>query len=297
MAILNFGSLNVDHVYEVDHFVRPGETLSSRVYRQVAGGKGANQSIALAHAGARVFHAGKVGRDGEWLKARLARHGVDTSLIDVIEGPTGHAIIQVDPSGQNAIVLHGGANLQITPRDVIHVMGRFRAGDALLVQNEISSVPEILERAAAVGLRIFFNPAPMTPAVLKYPLDRVDTFLLNDIEGAELTDEVDEEAILSAMCRRFPRATIVLTLGEQGARYASGAERLRIPACKVTVVDTTAAGDTFIGYYVAAILGGRRPEAALKLATRAAALCVTRSGAADSIPKRSEVEAFAGGAD
>ena len=294
MAILNFGSLNVDHVYQVDHFVRPGETLTSRQYRALAGGNGANQSIALACAGGRVIHAGKVGRDGEWLKDNLSRYGVDTSLIKVEDGPTGHAVIQVDPTGENAIVLHGGANRQITPQDVAHVMGHFRSGDSLLAQNEISCVPDILERATAMGMRIFFNPAPMTPEVLTYPLEHVHTLIVNEIEGADLTGEVSEEAILNALCRRFPHAEIVLTLGEHGVRYAYGTTRMHIPACQVPVVDTTAAGDTFIGYYVAAKTAGSEPEAALTLATRAAALCVTRPGAADSIPKRAEVEAFTG---
>ena len=294
MTILNFGSLNVDHVYEVEHFVRPGETLSSRSYKQYSGGKGANQSIALAYAGAKVFHAGKLGKDGEWLKAKLARCGVDVSLIEVVEGPSGHAIIQVNRAGENAIVLHGGANHAITPKDALRVLSHFKAGDYLLLQNEITAIPEIMQRAAALGLKIVFNPAPMQPEVLKYPLKSVDTFILNEIEAAELTGELDEDKIPGALCALYPAATIVLTLGDRGARYYHGPERLHAPAHKVNVVDTTAAGDTFIGYYLAAVAGGKKPDAAMKLACKAAAICVTRPGAADSIPKRSEVDAFSG---
>jgi len=289
MKILNFGSLNVDHVYAVDHFVRPGETLAGLRYDRFCGGKGLNQSIALAHAGARVYHAGKVGPDGAWLKERLKRAGVNTSLVEVINGPSGHAIIQVNRDGENSIILYGGANQAITPENAAKILRHFSSGDYLLLQNEISSVPAIMKCAARAGLKIVLNPAPMTRALLKYPLKLVSCFILNEIEGADLTGEKVPGRILSAMMKQYPKAATVLTLGAQGVLYGEAGRVLKVPAVKVKPVDTTAAGDTFIGYFLSDLAAGRDPEEALRTACRAAAICVTRPGAADSIPKRSEL--------
>jgi ribokinase len=289
MNILNFGSLNIDHVYSVDHLVRPGETLGSTRYRVFMGGKGSNQSIALAYAGAQVFHAGKLGRDGVWLKDRLQQSGVNTTLVDITDGPSGHAIIQVNKEGENAIILFGGANRAITPADAVKALSHFIKGDYLLLQNEISATPEILREAARIGLRIFFNPAPMHRDVLDYPLDLVSGFIVNEIEGGELTGETAPARILAAMQRRFPDAMTVLTLGADGVMCTQAGKTVRVPAVPVKAVDTTAAGDTFIGYFLAELLRGSALKAALALACKAAAICVTRPGAADSIPKREEV--------
>ncbi|RME66218.1 MAG: ribokinase [Caldilineae bacterium] len=289
MAILNFGSLNIDHVYQVDHFVRPGETLPSRSYQRFPGGKGFNQSIALARAGVPVHHAGKVGEDGVWLRDMLNAEGAEASRVEVIDEPTGHAIIQVTPSGENAIVIHGGANRAITQTDAQRVLAGFGAGDWLLLQNEISAMPEIMALARAQGMEIAFNPAPMQSQVLEYPLQHVSIFFVNETEGADLTGETSPSRILAGMRNMFPRAATVLTLGEDGAIYVDGEREVHAPARQVTPVDTTAAGDTFIGYFLAAWTTGASPEAALDLATRAAAICVTRPGAAPSIPRRGEV--------
>jgi len=289
MRILNFGSLNIDHVYQVRYFVRPGETLSSEDYKQFSGGKGGNQSIALAHAGANVWHAGVIGKDGIWLKKLLSEHGVDTSLIEVIDAPSGHAIIQVNQAGENAIILHGGANKKITEEYICKVLSHFHRGDYLLLQNEINAVDEIIKRAADLGLKIFFNPAPMHHDVLEFPLKLIDCFLLNEVEGLELTGEQEPDKILSSMREQFPGAMTVLTLGSEGVLLGSNEKRIRIAAEKVKPVDTTAAGDTFIGFYIAAVMRGRDLHDALKMANKAAALCVSRHGAADSIPKLEEI--------
>ena len=289
MKILNFGSLNIDHVYAVDHFVRPGESLACLDYRQFAGGKGSNQSMALALAGARVFHAGKLGRDGAWLKDTLAARGVDTSFVDIIDRPSGHAVIQVDREGENAIVLHGGANRCITAADAERALPGFEPGDVLLLQNEISATAAIMRRAARQGLRIVFNPAPMHDEVRTYPLELVSVFIVNEIEAQGLTGEADAGAVLEAMRRCYPAAAVVLTLGSRGAAYADADQTLTVPAETVTAVDTTAAGDTFIGYFLAELMQGHGPQAALQCACKAAAICVTRPGAADSIPSREEL--------
>jgi ribokinase len=289
MKILNFGSLNIDHVYAVDHIVRPGETLNSNQYRVFMGGKGSNQSLALAYAGARVFHAGKLGKDGLWLRERLQKSGVDTGLVEITEGPSGHAIIQVNKEGENAIVLFGGANRTIAKADAARVLSRFGKGDYLLLQNEISAIPDIMREASRIGLAIVLNPAPMHRDVLAYPLDLVACFIVNEIEGAELTGAKAPDKILAAMQRRFPSAMTVLTLGADGAVCTHGGATVRVPAVRVKAVDTTAAGDTFIGYFLAGLMSGAETKAALEIACQAAAICVTRPGAADSIPKRKEV--------
>ncbi|MBW2061986.1 MAG: ribokinase [Deltaproteobacteria bacterium] len=290
MKILNFGSLNIDHVYMVEHFVRPGETLNSKSFQQFCGGKGLNQSVALAHAGAAVYHAGVIGQDGLWLKRFLERHGAKTSLIEVIDEPSGHAIIQVNQEGENSIILYGGANKKITDAYIEKVLTQFTSGDYLLLQNEINAVPEIIARAASRGLKIAFNPAPMDRRVLDYPLNLVSCFILNEIEGGELTGEQEAEMILASMREQYPEATTILTLGEQGVLLENSREKIRVPAEKIVPVDTTAAGDTFIGYFIASMMKGQDMEYAIKTANKAAALCATRPGAADSIPNLDEVE-------
>jgi len=294
MKILNFGSLNIDHVYNVPHFVRPGETLSCELYSRFCGGKGLNQSIALARAGAEVAHAGCIGADGLFLKTILEQNGVDTSLIESVDGPGGHALIQVTPDGSNSIIIYGGANKTITAAYIEQVMGSFASGDYLLVQNEINAVPEIIRQGAEQGMKIVFNPAPMGPEVLDYPLELVDFFIVNEIEGEELTGARESGRILNGMIDTYPQAVSVLTLGKQGAMLGRGDERITVPAVPVRAVDTTGAGDTFIGFFLAAIILGHDMEHALQTACRAAAVCVTRAGAADSIPAMAEVLSTAG---
>ena len=294
MSLLVFGSLNIDHVYQVDHFVRSGETLASAEYRQFQGGKGANQSVALARAGAEVFHAGRIGPEGLWLREQLAAEGMNVEHITVGDVPTGHAIIQVDREGENAILLYGGANLTITAADARRVLAQWHRRrppeDWLLLQNEISAMPEILQAAAERGISVAFNPAPMTPEVHDYPLDGVSWFVVNRTEGADLAGAESPAAILEALHSRAPQAAILLTLGADGSLYTSGEERIITPAKSVEAVDTTAAGDTFIGYFLAGLVAGQPAVDALNRATKAAAICVTRPGAAVSIPFQAELD-------
>ena len=291
MTVLNLGSINIDHVYEVDHFVRPGETMDSRSYRVFAGGKGYNQSIALARAGAGVMHVGRIGSAGPWLRRRLEEEGVDVRHVNVGELPTGHAVIQVVPSGENAIFLYGGANRAVASMDIDEVMGAAAPGDCLLLQNETSGVADAIRAGHEAKLRVVFNPAPMNGLVNDYPLECVDLFILNETEAEALTGETETDAIRRAMQGRFPNAAVVLTLGHEGAAYFDRAASFGVPATPVTAVDTTAAGDTFIGYFLAEFTRHADPEPALATACHAAAVCVTRPGASDSIPRREEVEA------
>ena len=289
MKTLNFGSVNVDHVYSVGDFVRPGETLSSLSYKKFSGGKGANQSIALARAGADVYHAGRIGADGIWLKEKLEESGIKTKYLEVCETPTGHAIIQVSRTGENSIILFGGANQTVDRKFADSVLKNFHKGDFLLLQNEISSTAHIMKKASRLKLKIIFNPAPMNSDVLSYPLKLVDIFILNEIEAAELAGKSGTENIIREMKRKFPKALTILTLGSKGVAYMEKDKVVRVPAFKVKAVDTTAAGDTFIGYYLASISKGVNLRDAISIACKASALCVTRHGAADSIPELSEV--------
>ncbi len=291
MKIINFGSLNIDHVYRVPHFVRPGESLPSEDYSVFAGGKGGNQSVALSRAEARVVHAGKIGADGRWLKDYLDKSSVDTSLI--LEGsmPTGHAIIQVAPDGQNSIIVYGGANQAISSADVSAVLDSADAGDILLLQNELNATREIIENASRKGLIVVFNPAPMTADVRDLPLASLRYIIVNELEGAALAGVDVPQKIIGKLVSQLPDTGVVLTLGDKGVLYGSRDGNIEMPAERVKALDTTAAGDTFTGYFLAEISRGAKLEAALRVAVRAAAICVTRKGAADSIPTRREVVA------
>ena len=289
MRVINLGSLNIDHVYHVPHFVRPGETLHSTRYELYAGGKGFNQSVALARAGVSVEHTGQIGAEGEWLRNRLKAEGVDTRFVHRVESPTGHAIIQINPSGENAIFLFGGANRTISEQSVRNVLSKCQPGETLLLQNETSAVPTAMQTAAERGMKVVFNPAPMTPEALQYPLGLVDLFILNETEAEGLTGETVPRSIQTVMVQRFPKAKTVLTLGAQGAIYFDDSRFLHQPSPAVNAIDTTAAGDTFTGYFLAEFFHSHDPKKALAQGCRAAALCVTRRGAADSIPYLSEL--------
>ena len=182
MKVLVFGSLNIDHVYQLPHLVREGETISSTRYDRNAGGKGLNQAIALAKAGLEVSFAGAIGADGVFLTDMLKRHGVNTQLVYTLDVPTGHAIIQVDAHARNSIFLYGGANQAITVEMIEEALSHFSAGDLVLVQNEISHCDEIIRLAARRGMRVVLNPSPFTSELLTWPLEKVDTFLLNEVE-------------------------------------------------------------------------------------------------------------------
>jgi len=296
MTVFNFGSINIDHVYQVERFVRPGETLPSQAYQRVLGGKGANQSIALAKAGAKVCHVGAIGQDDEWIKRELAASGVDVGAIRAVAGVSGHAIIQVDSRGENCILLHAGANAALTQADLEAALAAVKPGDWLLLQNETSGIGEAIALAYERGLRVAFNPAPMTSAVAKLPLEQLGLLIVNQIEARQISGEADSDMALRKLGGLFPETSIVVTLGPRGALYLHGEERYRVPGRKARVVDTTAAGDTFTGYLLARIAAGSEILAALELACSAAALCVTRPGAAPSIPTRDELAAWQAGA-
>jgi len=292
MKVLNFGSLNIDYVYQLDHFVRAGETTASTGYAKNVGGKGLNQSIALARAGAEVYHAGSIGEDGRFLAEYLAENGVNTDHIAVIDSVSGHAIIQVDANGQNCIILHGGANQSITREQIDRTLEAFSAGDILLLQNEINNLPYLMEKAAEKGMQIALNPSPISPALAEMPLEKVTYFLVNEIEGEELSGKSEPDDIAAELLTRYPDSRIVLTLGKRGCMYADVTQRFLAETYPGKPVDTTAAGDTFTGYFLSFILNGASPREAVDLANAAATIAVTRHGAACSIPVREEALAL-----
>jgi ribokinase len=290
VKLLVFGSINIDDVYHVDHFVREGETIDSSSYQRHEGGKGLNQSIALAKAGQAVGFAGAVGGDGAFLLDYLNSSGVDTSRSSVADTPTGHALIQVDSAGNNCIILYGGANRAVTPGIIDSALDGFTAGDCLLTQNETSGVAYLLEEASRRGMRVFFNASPITRDILDLPLDLVDMFIINETEGHGLTGLDDPDETLDALLSKYPKSSALLTLGGKGAVYADSARRVSQAAIPVKAVDSTAAGDTFTGYFLQAILSGQAIETALPRAAHAASIAVGRPGAGPSIPYPREVD-------
>lgn len=293
MKVLNFGSLNIDYVYDVDSFVSKGETIASTALNVFSGGKGLNQSLALARAGARVYHAGMVGEDGKFLIDILKDSGVDTSNIAVSKDiRTGNAIIQKDKSGDNCIILFGGANRAVTKEFADKVLSSFDEGDFLVLQNEISNLPYIVERAHKKGMKIVLNPSPMNAEIDKLDLSHIDYFMLNETEAYAITkeNEPDPKKRLELLRKRFPSAGILITLGENGSIYCDGDNIITQKAAKVDVVDTTAAGDTFSGYFIEGLLKGEDIKTVLKRSSAASGIAVSRRGAAPSIPYRKEVD-------
>ena len=294
MRILNFGSLNLDYVYQVDHFVQPGETLSAQSRAVKAGGKGLNQSVALSRAGAAVCHAGCFGADGVVLKDLLEENGVDTAFLLPVPEAQGHTVIQVSPEGENCILLYGGSNRCIPEEHIRRVLGSFSRGDWLVLQNEINSLPLIVELASARGLQIVLNPSPYNRALDRVDFGVLDWLLVNEIEAEQITGETEPEKVWETLHRQYGRLSLLLTLGKEGSvawRMKNGkVETHREDAVSVRAVDTTAAGDTYTGYFLAGLAEGRSLQECMNMASRAAAISVTRPGAAESIPWKKELE-------
>ncbi len=293
MKILNFGSLNFDKIYDLPHFVQHGETLLATDCTESLGGKGLNQSIALARAGAHVYHMGCVGSDGALLLDCLQREAVDVSFIQNITTVSGHAIIQ-RVQGENCIIVYGGANQAASQKYISNTIDMFEKGDLLLLQNEVSNADFAIQYAKEKGLLVAFNVSPITESITNYPLSLVDYFIVNEVEAAALAHcrSDDVQTLLSHLQMQYPQAAIILTLGEQGVLYQHGAAHEKHDIYKVDVLDTTAAGDTFCGYFIAGISKGLEVKENLRCASLASAIAVSRKGAACSIPTLHEVEHF-----
>ena len=292
MKVLVFGALNIDLIFSVDHIVIPGETISGPDFKKSAGGKGANQAAALAKAGTETYLAGKIGQDGEFLLSLLKPCGVHTQYVKVYPGATGQALIQLDKNGQNAIIYHAGGNGAITIDEVETVIGAFDRGDLVSLQNEIPFTAEMMKAAKRREMSVCFNPSPWDEKIKSLPLDLVDIFIVNEIEGpalAGLPPETPPAEILNRLVNCFPGREIILTVGKDGAYYGCGDARAKGDIVDLPVVDTTGAGDTFAGYFLSARSRGEGVGESLRLACKAAPIAVSRMGALEAIPFGKEV--------
>ena len=289
MKVLNIGSMNLDLVYSVDHIVQPGETEASFALDTFLGGKGLNQSMALAKAGVEVYQGGMIGEDGQVFVDACKEYGVRADYIRTVPGKSGHAVIQRDKNAQNCILLYGGANQMLTEEYVDSVLADFGAGDILLLQNEVNQMPYIVERAYEKGMQIALNPSPFNEKLSAVDMAKISFFLMNEVEGNQITGLTDPDEIIAEMLKRFPKAKIVLTLGKDGAVYADAEQKYFQPVFRVQAVDTTAAGDTFTGYFLAGLLDGMDVPEILKMSAKASSIAVTLEGAVPSIPYREEV--------
>ena len=290
MRVLNFGSLNLDYVYRVGHFVQPGETLSAASQKVLPGGKGLNQSVALARAGVRVFHAGCLGSGGEMLADLLRKSGADIRFLRCVDELQGNAVIQVDDAGQNCILLFGGSNRCVTKEQAEATLSSFSSGDYLVLQNEINALPLIVDKAYARGMKIVLNPSPCDEQLQAVDFGKLDWLLVNEVEAEQLTGSGQPEEAWKVLHARYPALNLVVTLGSAGSAAFTAKETVRQEAFPVRVLDTTAAGDTVTGYFTAGLMEGRSLRECMRRAAMAAAISVTREGAAPSIPVRAEVE-------
>ena len=289
MKILNFGSCNIDYVYFMDHIVAAGETEATQSLNIFPGGKGLNQSIAIARAGESVYHAGCIGDGGEFLLEILENDKVDTSLIERVDCQNGHAIIQVSKEGENSIFLYPGSNRMISCSQVDKALDFFSKDDILLVQNEINNIDYIVKKAHERGMRIILNPSPCNSEIGRIDLGMISYLILNRLEVREITGCDTVSDALLYFREKFPKLKVMLTLGNSGCVYQDEKEQIFCPTFKVEAVDTTGAGDTFTGYFIAGIARGTDVEKTLRIASAAAAISVTREGAATSIPHMDEV--------
>ena len=290
MRVLNFGSLNLDYVYQVSHFVQPGETLSAVSQTVNAGGKGLNQSIALVKAGAEVCHAGCIGAGGELLRSILKENGVNTEYLREVSALQGNAVIQVNPEGQNCILLFGGSNQCITEEQIAKTMDAFSPGDWLVLQNEINHLPLIVEAGYRRGMKIALNPSPFNEKLSEVDFGKLTWLLVNEIEAEQLSRSHEPEKTWQLLRGKYPSLSLLVTLGSDGSVAFTKEETVYHRAFPVTAVDTTAAGDTFTGYFVAGLMEGQSLRACMRRASMASAISVTRPGAAPSVPGREEVE-------
>lgn len=284
MKILNFGSINKDFFYSVNDFVRPGETISSNGYNIKIGGKGLNQSVSISKAGVKVYHAGIINKEDTFIIDKLKSWKINCDNILLSDSPTGHAIIQVNKKGENSIIIHGGANHDFNLKSIKSILSKFETGDILLLQNEINNIEEIIDRAHHKKMKIIFNPAPFKNDILEYNLNKITTLILNQSEGEGLSNEKIPDKILKVLNNNFKNTEIILTLGEKGSLYSYKDELIKIRAHDVKTVDTTGAGDTFIGYYVAGFASKMNKKDNLNRASEAAALTTIKLGGAESIP-------------
>ncbi|MDR1795642.1 MAG: ribokinase [Erysipelotrichaceae bacterium] len=292
MKVVNFGSLNIDRVYEVEDFSGPGQTIMSKSYGEFLGGKGLNQSVALSKAGADVTHAGVIGVDGAILRDALSDNSVKIHFLRQSPSANGHAIIQIDKTGQNSIIVAGGSNQEVTVELIDEVFDSLNEPVLVLTQNEVSNVPYIISKAKEKGHLVAFNASPLNEGLKDYPFDLIDVVLINETEGEYLCGESDPYRILEELHQKYPNLKIVLTLGAAGVLFLDGDTITKQDGFKVTPVDTTGAGDCFTGFFLAGWLREEPIADVLATACKASAISITVKGATNSIPTLSQVKGF-----
>lgn len=286
MTIWNLGSINADFVYSVPHIPAPGETLASTDRRMFLGGKGANMSVAAARAAAHVNHIGAVGPDGKELVQRLLEYGVDTRNIANLDTETAQAIIMVDPGGENAIILHPGANHKVPQATLQSALSEAETGDWLIMQNETNLQRTAAEMGRKMGLKVGYAAAPFSVERVQAVLEHLDFLILNAVEAEQLRQATGQTP------DTLPVEDVIVTLGAGGVDWYGNEGKAHFDAIPVDPVDTTGAGDTFTGYVLACLDRGQPMAQAIKTAIKAAAIMVTRHGTADVIPDLADVQAF-----
>lgn len=285
MTVWCFGSINIDHFYNLSQLPAPGETLAASGYRVELGGKGANQSVAAARAGASVRHLGAIGADGDRALAALLAEGVNCDYIQRVDGPTGHAVIMLDQNGENSIIIEAGANRKMALKPMLAAIGQAELADILLLQNETAFPAEIAEAAMGRGMEVIYSAAPFEVEAVQAVLPYVNTLVMNAVEAAQL------RAALDVPFEDLPVEAVVITRGAEGASWtARGTPDIFVPALPTKVVDTTGAGDCFTGALAASLSMGAAPEEAMQFAAAAAAIQVSRPGTSAAMPMRAEIE-------
>ncbi|WP_448124205.1 ribokinase [Pseudomonas veronii] len=294
------GSLNMDLVTRASRLPRAGETLIGQSFSTVPGGKGANQAVASARLGAEVAMIGCVGSDayGVQLRDALLAEGIDCQAVSRVDGSSGVALIVVDDSSQNAIVIVAGSNGELTPASLQAADAVLQAADVIVCQLEVplETVGYALKRGRELGKTVILNPAPASGPLPAQWYASIDYLIPNESEATALSgvtvDSLDSAKLAAAQLIKAGAAKVIITLGAQGALFSDGSRFEHLAAPNVKAVDTTAAGDTFVGGFAAALAHGKSEAEAIRFGQVAAALSVTRAGAQPSIPTLHDVQGF-----
>lgn len=294
------GSLNMDLVTRAPRLPRGGETLIGQSFATVSGGKGANQAVAAARLGAQVAMVGCVGTDayGMQLREALLAEQIDCQALSAVEGSSGVALIVVDDHSQNSIVIVAGANGALTPLVVDQFDAVLQAAEVLICQLEVpyDTVGQVLRRGRELDKTVILNPAPASGALPADWYACIDYLIPNESEAAALSglpvDSLQTAKAAASQLIAMGAGKVIITLGAQGSLFANGEGFQHFPAPRVKAVDTTAAGDTFVGGFAAALASGKSEAEAIRFGQVAAALSVTRAGAQPSIPRLSDVQGF-----
>ncbi|CAI8920427.1 MULTISPECIES: ribokinase [Pseudomonas] len=298
--VVVIGSLNMDLVTRAPRLPVGGETLIGHSFATVSGGKGANQAVAAARLGAQVAMVGCVGSDdyGVQLRNALLAEQIDCQAVSIVDDSSGVALIVVDDNSQNAIVIVAGANGAMTPAVIDRFDAVLQAADVIICQLEIpdATVGHALKRARALGKVVILNPAPASRPLPADWFAAIDYLIPNESEATVLSglpvDSQETAESAASQLIAMGAGKVIITLGAQGSLFANGQSFEHFPAPKVKAVDTTAAGDTFVGGFAAALANGKSEAEAIRFGQIAAALSVTRAGAQPSIPTLSDVQAF-----